>query len=115
MLSGKTPEKGVGIARTQSGKARRGTEPEDLALIKWQFLGHCPKSGHGSVGPAACASAVEGVGEAVLRLVGFFGPQPATAVQPQLAESATQGLPPDPQPTGCLKLIPARVLQDAGQ
>ena len=51
----------------------------------------------------------------MLRLFVFFGFQPATAVQPQLAESATQGLPPDPQPTGGLKLIAARFLQDAGQ
>ena len=56
-----------------------------------------------------------GIGEAVLWLLVFFGFQPATAVQAQLAESATQGFPPNPQPAGGLKLIPTRILQDAAQ
>jgi hypothetical protein len=53
--------------------------------------------------------------ESVLRLVVFPGFQPATDVQPQLAESAAQGLPADPQSEGGLMLIAARILQDAGQ
>ena len=36
-------------------------------------------------------------------------------MQPQLAESAAQGFPADPQPEGGLMLIAARILQDAGQ
>ncbi len=52
--------------------------------------------------------------ESVLRLVVFFF-QPATDMQPQLAESAAQGFPADPQPEGSLMRIAARILQDAGQ
>jgi hypothetical protein len=99
-------------------------------------LGQVPQIGPWGIGLAACASPVERCGETVLgtllvffgfrecgreggetvlRLLVFVGFQPAAKVQPQLAESATQGLPPDPQPTGGLKLIPARILQDAAQ
>jgi hypothetical protein len=48
-------------------------------------------------------------------LVVFSGFQPATDLQTQLAESAAQGVPRDPQPAGGLTLIAARVRQDAGQ
>jgi hypothetical protein len=55
------------------------------------------------------------LGEAVLGRIVFSGFDPAGAAKPQLDESPAQGVPGNPQPAGGLKLIPARILQDAGQ
>ena len=49
------------------------------------------------------------------RPVVFVGFDGLRDVQPQIAEFQAQGLPGDPQQAGGLVLIPAGVLQDAGQ
>ena len=64
--------------------------------------------------PNALSVQPRSVSQAVLRLVVIAGIRGVRDVQPQLAESETQGLAGDPQHAGGLVLTAVRVLQHAG-
>ena len=83
--------------------------------LRWRLFRHVPENRPGDVGPAASAGLPGVRSRSRLDRVVFSGFDPAGELKPQLAESAAQGVPGDPQPTGGLNLIPAHILQDASQ